>query len=66
MGSLEGMSWQDKLDRLELLADPELMPLVISIRADMELFVGAALDARKAIETARAELQAILRERTPA
>jgi len=43
MSGFDGMGWQDKWDELELRADPALMPLVISLRSDMELFAAAAL-----------------------
>lgn len=37
------MGWREKLDKLELDADPALIPLVVSLRGDMELMAAAAL-----------------------
>ncbi len=60
------MSWQDKLDRLELLADPELMPLVVSIRTDMELMAASTIHLLDTVRDVRRELQSLLRSKTPA
>jgi len=43
VSEFSNMGWREKLDALELAVDPSLMPLVISIRGDMELFANAAL-----------------------
>jgi hypothetical protein len=40
--NLEAMSWRDKLDYLELNADVGLVPVIVALRFDMELFAVAA------------------------
>lgn len=39
---MDTRGWPEKFDELEAKAGPELMPLIISLRADMELFAAAA------------------------
>jgi len=46
--NIDGMGWRAKLDKLELDADPGLIPLIVSLRGDMELLAAVAL---RAIET---------------
>jgi len=40
---LNTLGWREKFDKLELDADPGLIPLIISLRMDMELMAAAAL-----------------------
>lgn len=67
MTEFQNMGWQDKLDRLELLADPALMPLVLSIRTDMELFAASSVHLIDTLRETREELEAIIeRNKAPA
>jgi hypothetical protein len=53
------MGWRDKLDKLELDADPGLVPLIVSLRADMELLAATALrgaEAERLLEDVRRQL----------
>jgi hypothetical protein len=40
---MDTRGWPERWDELEEKADPSLMPLIISLRADMELFAAAAV-----------------------
>jgi len=53
--NFDTMGWRDKLDKLELDADPGLVPLIVSVRGDMELMAAMAL---RSIETEKALLDA--------
>lgn len=39
---MDERDWIERFDELEEKAGPDLMPLVIGLRADMELFAAAA------------------------
>jgi hypothetical protein len=43
MSDLNHLGWRDKFDKLELDADPGLMPLIVSLRMDCEVMAAAAL-----------------------
>lgn len=40
---MDTRGWPERWDELEEKADPSLMPLIVSLRADMELFAAAAV-----------------------
>jgi hypothetical protein len=59
MYDLDSMGWRAKLDRLELDADPGLIPLIISLRGDMEIMAAAAtkwVDAEELLREVRRQL----------
>lgn len=59
MTPISEMGWRDKLDKLELDADPGLVPLIVSLRADMELLAATALrgaEAERLLEDVRRQL----------
>ena len=60
MTEFSNMGWEAKLDALEESADPSQMPLIISIRGDMELFAAAALRLSKMGGLALKQRQQIL------
>jgi hypothetical protein len=56
---IEQMGWREKLDKLELDADPGLVPLIVSLRADMELMSAVAargLEAERIVYEIRKQL----------
>lgn len=57
--SLNEMGWRDKFDKLELDADPGLVPVIISLRQDMELMTECALrwvEAEQALVDVRRQI----------
>ena len=52
MSALDSRGWRDKWDELEHKADPEIMPLVLMLRADFEFIVELCKTQREAIDEA--------------
>lgn len=49
--NISEMGWRSKFDQLELDADPGLVPLIVSLRADMELMSSVALEHVDTLQT---------------
>jgi len=54
--NIEHMGWREKFDKLELDADPGLVPLIVSLRADMEHITQVAIKSTETLGNARRQL----------
>ena len=57
---MDTRGWIERFDELEEKADAELMPLIVGLRCDMELFAAAAREYVRVIGLAAKQKQQVL------